>query len=69
MAVDIPLTVYKSEKKGSDHTKKEMNDLMKQWKEKREKAGKGTDFAVGEKVNLNDFLRTGIDAFNNTKTK
>ena len=30
---------------------------------------KSTDFKAGEKTNLNDFLRTGMDAFNNKNTK
>lgn len=43
---------------------------MRKWEEKRRQQGKSTDFTTGSKVNLNDFLRTGMDAFkNNTKTE
>lgn len=65
---DQPLIVYKKSKDEKKHTKKEMDDVMKKWEEKRKAKGKSTDFRTGEKVNLNDFLRTGMDAFN-TKTK
>lgn len=68
MTIDIPIVVYKTEKDNNNHTKKEMNDLMTQWEEKRRKSGKSIDFTAGSKANLNDFMRTGMDAFKNTKT-
>lgn len=64
---DQPIISYKKQKDKDNHTKREMDDMMAKWKEKREKQGKSTDFKTGEKVNLNDFLRTGMDAFNNIK--
>ena len=65
---DQPLIVYKKSKDETKHTKKEMNEVMRKWEEKRRQQGKSTDFTTGSKVNLNDFLRTGMDAFkNNTK--
>lgn len=67
---DQPLIVYKKSKDAAKHTKKEMNEVMRKWEEKRRQQGKSTDFTTGSKVNLNDFLRTGMDAFkNNTKTE
>lgn len=67
---DQPLIVYKKSKDETKHTKKEMNEVMRKWEEKRRQQGKSTDFTTGSKVNLNDFLRTGMDAFkNNTKTE
>lgn len=67
---DQPLIVYKKSKDETKHTKKEMNEVMRKWEEKRKQQGKSTDFTTGSKVNLNDFLRTGMDAFkNNTKTE
>lgn len=68
---DQPIISYRKHKGDKpNHTKKEMDDIMAKWKSKREKQGKSTDFRVGEKVNLNDFLRTGMDAFkHNTKTE
>lgn len=68
---DQPIISYKREKddKGK-HTKKEMDDIMKKWEEKRKRQGKSLDFRSGEKVNINDFMRTGMNAFkNNTKTE
>lgn len=66
---DQPLIVYKKDKDKTTHTKKEMDSVWAKWEEKRKKQGKDTDFTVGTKVNLNDFLRTGMDSFNNTQTK
>lgn len=65
---DQPIISYKKSGEAK-HTRKEMNDVMARWEEKRRREGKSTDFKAGERVNLNDFLRTGMDAFkNNTKT-
>lgn len=67
---DQPLISYKKHKESKqNHTKKEMDDILAKWEAKRRAQGKSTDFKVGEKVNLNDFLRTGMDAFNHTNTK
>lgn len=67
---DQPLISYKKNKsEKGNHTKKEMDNIMEQWKAKREAQGKSCDFRTGIKMNLNDFLRTGADAFNNTNTK
>ena len=69
MAIDVPVVVYKKDKGDKPkHTKKEMDDIMAKWEAKRKAQGKSTDFKAGEKTSLNDFLRTGMDAFN-TKTK
>lgn len=68
LAIDIPVVVYKKDKSEVKHSRKEMNDLMSQWEEKRRKSGKSVDFTAGSKANLNDFMRTGMDAFKNTKT-
>ena len=68
IAIDAPIVVYNRKKDGEvKHTKKEMDDIMAKWESKRKKEGKGTDFSVGTKLNLNDFLRTGMDALKNTK--
>lgn len=64
---DQPIISYRRQKGKGNHSKKEMDDMMAKWKAKREEQGKGTDFKVGEKINLNDFLRTGMDAFNTKK--
>lgn len=70
MAIDVPIVNYKRSKDGEvKHTKKEMDNVMSKWEAKRKAKGLSTDFKVGEKVNLNDFLRTGMDAFKNTKTE
>ena len=70
MAIDTPMVVYDRKKDNkANHTRKEMDDVMAKWKAKREAQGKSDDFSVGKKINLNDFLRTGMDAFNNTKTE
>ena len=68
---DQPLIVYDKAKNGeAKHTKREMEDAMKKWEEKRRLQGKSLDFTAGTKANLNDFMRTGMDAFkNNTKTE
>lgn len=67
---DQPIISYKKSKGDKpNHTKKEMDDMMAKWKEKRKKQGKSADFKAGEKTNLNDFLRTGMDAFKNNNTK
>ena len=63
LAIDVPVVVYKKDKDKVSHTKKEMDDVMAKWKAKREAQGKSTDFKAGEKTSLNDFLRTGMDAF------
>lgn len=69
LAIDVPVILYNKEKNKDSHTKEEMNDLMAKWESKRKKQGKDIDFKAGEKTSLNDFLRTGMDAFKNTKTK
>lgn len=61
---DQPIISYKKQKDKNEHTKKEMDDIMAKWEEKRKAQGKSTDFKAGEKTSLNDFLRTGMDAFN-----
>lgn len=68
MAIDTPMVSYNRKKdNGGNHTKKEMDDMLAKWEAKRKAQGKSTSFKVEEKVNMNDFLRTGMDAFNNTK--
>lgn len=69
LAIDVPVVVYKKDKDNKNHTKKEMDDMMAKWEAKRKAQGRSTDFKAGEKTSLNDFLRTGMDAFKNTKTK
>lgn len=70
LVCDQPLIVYKKDKKNpQEHTKKELDAVWSKWEAKRKREGKSSDFSVGRKVDLNDFLRTGIDSFNNTKTK
>lgn len=70
LAIDVPLVVYNNNKNSEvKHTKKEMNNLLNQWEEKRKKQGKSTDFSNTSKANLNEFMRTGMDAFKNTKTE
>lgn len=61
---DQPIISYKKPKDNKQHTKKEMDDIMAKWEAKRKAQGKSTDFKAGEKTSLNDFLRTGMDAFN-----
>lgn len=64
LAMDCPVVVYKNKKDKPKHTKKEMDALMAKWEAKqKEREEKGT------KLNLNDFLRTGMDALKNTKTE
>lgn len=70
IAIDAPVVVYNNKKDGeAKHTKKEMDGIMAKWAEKRKKMGKDSDFSVGTKLDLNDFLRTGMDALKNTKTE
>ena len=70
LAIDIPIVVYKKDNgDNANHSKKEMNNLMAKWEAKRAKQGKSADFTAGKKTDLNDFLRTGMDAFKNTKTE
>lgn len=70
IAIDAPIVVYNRKKDGeAKHTKKEMEDVMAKWEAKRKKLGKDTDFSVGTKLDLNEFLRTGMDALKNTKTE
>lgn len=61
---DQPIISYKKQKEKKDHTKKEMDDMMAKWEAKRKAQGKSTDFKTEGKTSLNDFLRTGMDAFN-----
>lgn len=42
---------------------------MAKWEAKRKAQGKSADFKAGEKTSLNDFLRTGMDAFKQNKTE
>lgn len=67
---DQPIISYKK-KKGDkqSHTKKEMEEMMSKWEAKRKNQGKDVGFKYEGKTNLNDFLRTGMDAFNNKNTK
>ncbi len=67
LVCDQPIISYKKRKDKKDHTKKEMDDIMAKWEAKRKAQGKNTDFKSGEKANLNDFLRAGMDAFNTQK--
>lgn len=70
LVCDQPIISYKKRKDKTDHTKKEMDGLMEKWEAKRKAQGKEAGFKAGEKTSLNDFLRTGMDAFkHNTKTE
>ena len=51
LASDTPLVVYKRDKQ-KKHTKKEMDELVRKWNEKKAQE-KGTKFSLG------DFIRTG----------
>lgn len=53
MTIDRPLVVYKDKDKKPVHTKKEMDDLMKQWEEKKRKEREGK----AKKVDINEFLK------------
>ena len=67
---DQPIISYKKLKDDKpNHSKKEMDNLMAKWEAKRKAQGKSADFKTGEKTNLNDFLRTGMDAFKHNKTR
>lgn len=57
LCCDVPLVVYdkKTKPKDKKHTRREMEELTRRWKEKKEK-----EKEQGTKFNLNDFLRTGI---------
>ena len=52
LTCDVPLVSYKRD--DDKHTKKEMDDLTRRWREKHGNRGSG-----GQKFNMNDFLRTG----------
>lgn len=70
LVCDQPIISYrKSKADKQSHTKKEMDELIAKWEEKRKEQGKGIGFKSEGKTNLNDFLRTGMDAFNNKNTK
>jgi hypothetical protein len=66
---DQPIISYKKKKEKTEHTKKEMDGLMAKWEAKRKAQGKDLSFKAGEKTSLNDFLRTGMDAFKQNKTE
>lgn len=67
---DQPIISYKKQNGDKqNHTKKEMDDMMAKWEAKRKNQGKNVGFKYEGKTNLNDFLRTGMDAFNNKNTK
>lgn len=53
IAIDVPLVLYSSssEKK---HSKRELDELTRKWKEKKEKDEKN-----GVKFSLGDFISTG----------
>lgn len=62
---DAPVIIYKrDDDTPKEHSKKEMDDLVARWNEKKKK-----EKEQGIQVNLNDFLRRGIDAINEAKTK
>lgn len=67
---DQPVVVYKKTADGGKkHTKAELNDVMAKWEAKRKEQGKDAGFGGGRKIDLNNFLRTGMDAFNNDTNK
>lgn len=63
---DAPIIVYSKDKEGKDrkHTRKEMDDLVKRWNEKKKR-----EEETGTRVNLNDFLRRGEDAITEANSK
>lgn len=62
---DAPVIIYdRDDGTPKEHSKKEMDDLVARWNEKKKK-----EKEQGIQVNLNDFLRRGIDAINEAKTK
>lgn len=62
---DAPVIIYnRDDDTPKEHCKKEMDDLVARWNEKKKK-----EKEQGIQVNLNDFLRRGIDAINEAKTK
>lgn len=62
---DAPVIIYnRDDDTPKEHSKKEMDDLVARWNEKKKK-----EKEQGIQVNLNDFLRRGIDAINEAKTK
>lgn len=62
---DAPVIIYnRDDDTPKEHCKKEMDDLVTRWNEKKKK-----EKEQGIQVNLNDFLRRGIDAINEAKTK
>lgn len=54
MTCDVPLVVYNRKKDKNKHTRKEMEDLTRRWKEK-----KNRELESGTRFNLNNFLITG----------
>lgn len=62
---DAPVIIYdRDEDTPKEHSKKEMDDLVARWNEKKKK-----EKEQGIQVDFNDFLRRGIDAINEAKTK
>lgn len=62
---DAPVIIYdRGDDTPKEHSKKEMDDLVSKWKEKKKK-----EKELGIQVNFNDFLRRGADAINDAKTK
>lgn len=52
MSVDVPIVVYKHDKRDKEHTREDMNKLAEAW-DKRKKG------VVGKKIGLGDLLGGG----------
>lgn len=53
IAIDVPLVLYDSVKE-KKHSRKEMEELTKRWREKKER-----DIKNGVKFSFGDFINTG----------
>lgn len=52
MIADSPVIIYKKSSEGNKHSKSELEDLTRRWKEKKQR-----EAMEGKVVNLNDFLK------------
>jgi hypothetical protein len=61
IACDVPLVVYdKPDREDRKHSKKEMDDLVKRWQEKKERERK-----EGKEFNFSEYINTPVDNFKN----
>jgi hypothetical protein len=61
ISCDVPCVVYDKDKADKKHTKREMDDLTKRWKEKKEQEKK-----EGKEIDFSKFVNAPAGAFQNS---